>query len=90
MYEYYVDDSLAKVTAPGITTSFTYNGGSKVSTIKGVNINGATVIDYQYGYTDTEQIAQVTERGRLRKVYVCSKRLSGNSRNKRYKVEIYV
>lgn len=69
IYEYYVDDSLAKVTAPGITTSFTYNGGSKVSTIKGVNINGATVIDYQYGYTDTEQIAQVTEKGQVKKKY---------------------
>ncbi|MBA2870486.1 RHS repeat-associated protein [Anoxybacillus calidus] len=68
-YDYYVDDSLSKVTAPGMTTTFTYNGGSKVATIKGVNNSGTTVIDYAYSYTDTEQIAQITEKGQVKKKY---------------------
>lgn len=68
-YDYFVDDSISKITAPGITTNFTYNGGSKVAAMKGTNSGGNPVVDLGYAYTDTEQIAQITEKGQVKKKY---------------------
>ncbi|KEZ48577.1 hypothetical protein AZ46_0216830 [Metabacillus indicus LMG 22858] len=69
-YEYLVDDSLSKVTAPGIVTDITYNGGSKVKTLKAKNRgNGNVVIDLDYQHSDTEQIIQISDKGSVKKKY---------------------
>ncbi|MBN3554065.1 DNRLRE domain-containing protein [Fictibacillus nanhaiensis] len=68
-YEYLVDDSISKINAPGVKTSLTYNGGTKVATMKGINGSGSSVVDLGYTYTDTEQIAQITDKGQVKKKY---------------------
>ncbi|MFZ3591851.1 hypothetical protein ACOI1C_22230, partial [Bacillus sp. DJP31] len=69
-YDYNVDDTIAKVTAPGIETSLTYNGGSKVKTIKGINRgNSTSIIDLEYQHSATDQITQIAENGAVKKKY---------------------
>ncbi|MCX7571379.1 polymorphic toxin-type HINT domain-containing protein [Tumebacillus sp. DT12] len=72
-YDYYVNDMVSKVTAPGVQTTFTYNGGEKVSTIKANNRNNnAPVLDLQYRYTDTDQIAEISDKGVVKGRYTYS------------------
>ncbi|MFZ3589760.1 DUF6531 domain-containing protein [Bacillus sp. DJP31] len=69
-YDYNVDDTLSKVSAPGIETSLTYNGGSKVKTIKGINRgNSSSIIDLEYQHSATDQITQISENGAVKKKY---------------------
>ncbi|MGA4722130.1 DNRLRE domain-containing protein [Fictibacillus nanhaiensis] len=68
-YEYLVDDSISTINAPGVKTNLTYNGGTKVATMKGTNGSGTPVVDLGYTYTDTEQIGQITDKGQVKKKY---------------------
>ncbi|ARU63594.1 hypothetical protein CBW65_23200 [Tumebacillus avium] len=69
-YEYYVNDMIKTVTAPGVQTTFTYNGGEKVSTIKALNRgNNAVILDLQYQYNTTDQVTQVSDKGVVKGKY---------------------
>ncbi|MGG4154292.1 DNRLRE domain-containing protein [Peribacillus muralis] len=69
-YEYLVDDSLSKVKAPGVETSISYNGGSKVKSLKAVSQKDQSVLfDLQYQHSDTEQITQISDKGKIKKKY---------------------
>lgn len=68
-YQYLVDHSLSRLTAPGMTTDYTYNGDGKAGTIRGKNRAGTTVVDLAYGYNDAEQIARISEHGQVTKRY---------------------
>ncbi|MEY9867603.1 RHS repeat-associated protein [Peribacillus sp. B2I2] len=69
-YEYLVDDSLSKVKAPGVETSISYNGGSKVKSLKAVSQKDQSVLfDLQYQHSDTEQITQISDKGKVKKKY---------------------
>ncbi|MBH0171448.1 hypothetical protein [Fictibacillus sp. 18YEL24] len=37
--------------------------------MKGTNGSGSSVVDLGYTYTDTEQIAQITDKGQVKKKY---------------------
>ncbi|MFC7442618.1 DNRLRE domain-containing protein, partial [Laceyella putida] len=67
-YQYDKDQNLQRVTAPGVTTNLTFNG-EKVATMKATNNGGATVVDLGYTFTDAEQVAQVTDKGAVKKKY---------------------
>ncbi len=62
-YDYNLSERIRTIRAPGVVTDFTYNGGTKVATMKGRNNAGALVVDLAYTYTDTEQISQITNAG---------------------------
>ncbi|WP_201714655.1 DNRLRE domain-containing protein [Rossellomorea arthrocnemi] len=69
-YEYLVDGSLSKILSPGVETSISYNGGSKVKSLKATNRNNQTTIsDLQYTHSDTEQIVQIADKGTVKKKY---------------------
>lgn len=60
-YDYLVDDSISKVTAPGVTTALTYSGESKIKTLKATNKSNNLIIDLAYQYSATEQVTQITQ-----------------------------
>lgn len=66
-YEYLVDDSISKIVAPGVTTALTYNGDSKIATLKGTNKSNSSIVDLAYQYSATEQITQITEGTKIKK-----------------------
>ncbi|WP_044640091.1 polymorphic toxin-type HINT domain-containing protein [Risungbinella massiliensis] len=68
-YDYNLNENIRTIRAPGVVTDFTYNGGSKVATMKGRNNAGALVVDLAYTYTDTEQISQITNAGVVKGKY---------------------
>lgn len=68
-YEYLVDDSISRIIMPGIDTSMTYNGGSKVKTLTAVNTAGTAVVDLAYTYSDAEQVTRITDKGAVKASY---------------------
>lgn len=66
-YDYLVDDSISKVTAPGVTTALTYSGDSKIKTLKATNKSNSLIIDLAYQYSATEQITQITQGTKIKK-----------------------
>ncbi|MCG1021454.1 hypothetical protein [Sutcliffiella horikoshii] len=70
-----------------MTTALTYNGDSKVATLKGTNNSGSQIINLAYQYSPTEQITQITDGNKVRKyTYTPSGNLETVEANgKRYK-----